>query len=58
MASRAKRVNSWNEPLTNIARARRLAERFGLSEAHPSDYIDSLPWQEAKVWEDLVSKME
>lgn len=58
MASRASRTNSWDEPLENIARARRLAEQFGLSEAHPKDYLDSLPMQEARVWDDLISKTE
>lgn len=57
MASRAKRVSSWDEPLENVVKARQFAERFGLSEAHPSDYLDPLSKDEAKDWNDLLNKL-
>lgn len=57
MASRAKRINSWDEPLASVARAKRLTERFGLHEAHPDDYLDRLSDKEAKDWDDLLKKI-
>lgn len=58
MPSRAKRVNSWEEPLANVAKAKKFTERFGLRHSHPSDYLDPLPAQESKDWEDLINRIE
>lgn len=57
MASRASRVNSWQETLSNVAKAKKFTERFGIHEAHPSAYLDPLPADEERVWKDLLSKI-
>jgi len=57
MPSRAKRTSSWQEPLENVARAKKFVERFGLQEAHPDDYLDPLPKSEEAAWGALISKI-
>lgn len=57
MPSRSKRANSWQEPRKGVARAKAYIERFEVQTAHPDDYLDPLPQDEALAWNDLLSKM-
>jgi exonuclease V gamma subunit len=55
VTSRAKRINSWQEPLEHVSRAKKFMERFGVHEAHPDEYM--LPSNEQKEWDDLLKKI-
>lgn len=48
------RVESWQETRDNVARARRLAERYGHDEAHPDDYLGPAPAD----FEELLKKLK
>jgi hypothetical protein len=57
MASRAKRTNSWQEPLEHVSKAKQFMERFGVHEAHPDEYLEPLKPNEEKDWDDLLKRM-
>jgi chemotaxis methyl-accepting protein methylase len=57
VASRAKRTSSWQEPLEHVSRAKKFMERFGVHEAHPDEYLDKLPSNEQKEWDELLKKI-
>lgn len=44
--------------MANVARAKQLAERFGVHEAHPRDYIELLSKDEGRDWDDLLDQIK
>jgi hypothetical protein len=52
-----KRTHSWQETHANVRRARELAERYGLDEAHPADYIDA-NHHTPSDWDNLLNQIK
>jgi hypothetical protein len=57
MAARLKRTRSSDETLMHVRRARQFAEKYGLSDAHPSEYIEPLQ-QLPTGFDDLLSRIK
>jgi hypothetical protein len=56
MSSRARRTKSWRETHSNVVKAKRFAERYGVDDAHPDDYIPLSVQQ--PDWDDLLNKLK
>jgi hypothetical protein len=57
MAARQRRVRSLDEAWTNVRRAKELAERYGIAEANPADFLYQAP-EQAADWDDLLKQMK
>jgi hypothetical protein len=57
VSARLKRTHSWQETHANVRRARELAERYGLDEAHPADYIDA-NHHTPSDWDNLLNQIK
>lgn len=57
MAARFKRTSSRTETLMHVRRARQFAEKFGIDEAHPAEYIEPIQQQPAD-FDDLLSQIK
>ena len=57
MAYRPKHQHSSTELLSNVRRARRFAERYGVDDSNPADFMDQPPEQQAD-WDSLLNRIK
>lgn len=56
MTARPKRTRSWERAQAHIARVRRFAEKYGLNDARPDEYMS--PSSQQDDWDDLLKRIE
>ena len=57
MASRLRRTHSSQELLSNVRRAKRWAEKYGVDEANPDEFIEGLA-SSSDQFDDLLSRIK